>query len=174
MGFGSNENNGNYFQPIRNQSPLLSAADLVASKVKSILCNFTSFYIICVQLWNISLLIQTGLREILLKNEDNDVHKEYWIVICFTNIILHSRDKDDVLSDDLEGEDEEYSEAQLMVTNLDYNISAREWKKILFTEFQQQVKVCILNSCLHCYDNKNWTLNQDQFISLLLCNVEQN
>ena len=41
MGFGSNENNGNYFQPIRNQSPLLSAADLVASKVKSILCNFT-------------------------------------------------------------------------------------------------------------------------------------
>ena len=77
MGFGSNENNGNYFQPIRNQSPLLSAADLVASKVKSILCNFTSFYIICVQLWNISLLIQTGLREIILKNEDNDVHKEY-------------------------------------------------------------------------------------------------
>ncbi len=27
------------------------------------------------------------------------------------------------------------------MSNLDYNISAREWKKILFTEFQQQVKV---------------------------------
>ena len=52
------------------------------------------------------------------------------------------------LSDDLEGEDEEYSEAQLMVTNLDYNISAREWKKILFTEFQQQVKVCRILSLL--------------------------
>ncbi|XP_064638971.1 meiosis regulator and mRNA stability factor 1-like isoform X2 [Lineus longissimus] len=30
---------------------------------------------------------------------------------------------------------------ELMVTNLDYNISAREWKKILFTTFQQQVQV---------------------------------
>lgn len=30
---------------------------------------------------------------------------------------------------------------QLMVSNLDYNISAREWKKILYTEFQQQVQV---------------------------------
>ena len=30
---------------------------------------------------------------------------------------------------------------ELMVSNLDYNISAREWKKILFTEFQQQVQV---------------------------------
>ena len=30
---------------------------------------------------------------------------------------------------------------QLMVANLDYNISAREWKKILYTEFQQHVQV---------------------------------
>ncbi|CAH1794385.1 unnamed protein product, partial [Owenia fusiformis] len=29
----------------------------------------------------------------------------------------------------------------LMVSNLDYNISAREWKKILYTTFQQQVQV---------------------------------
>ena len=30
---------------------------------------------------------------------------------------------------------------ELMVSNLDYNISAREWKKILFTEFQQHIQV---------------------------------
>ena len=30
---------------------------------------------------------------------------------------------------------------ELMVSNLDYNISAREWKKILYAEFQQQVQV---------------------------------
>jgi len=28
-----------------------------------------------------------------------------------------------------------------MVSNLDYNISAREWKKILYAEFQQQIQV---------------------------------
>ncbi len=32
---------------------------------------------------------------------------------------------------------------QLMVSNLDYNISAREWKKILYTEFQQHVQVTV-------------------------------
>ena len=36
---------------------------------------------------------------------------------------------------------------ELMVSNLDYNIRGREWKKILFTEFQQHVKVRI--TCLN-------------------------
>lgn len=31
---------------------------------------------------------------------------------------------------------------ELVVTNLDYNISMHEWKKILMSEFQQQVQVC--------------------------------
>jgi hypothetical protein len=35
-------------------------------------------------------------------------------------------------------------DVELMVSNLDYNISAREWKKILFTEFQQQIQVMII------------------------------
>ncbi len=30
---------------------------------------------------------------------------------------------------------------EVMVSNLDYNISAREWRKILYTEFQQHVQV---------------------------------
>ena len=33
---------------------------------------------------------------------------------------------------------------ELMVSNLDYNISAREWKKILHTEFQHQIQVFTL------------------------------
>lgn len=33
------------------------------------------------------------------------------------------------------------SAIELMVSNLDYNISAREWKKILYAEFQQQIQV---------------------------------
>ena len=31
--------------------------------------------------------------------------------------------------------------AELTVTNLDYNISTKEWKKILFTIFKQHVQV---------------------------------
>lgn len=41
-----------------------------------------------------------------------------------------------------EGEGHSGEGLELMVSNLDYNISAREWKKILFAEFQQQVQVC--------------------------------
>ena len=33
--------------------------------------------------------------------------------------------------------------AELTVTNLDYNISTKEWKKILFTIFKQHVQVFI-------------------------------
>ena len=36
------------------------------------------------------------------------------------------------------------SAVELMVSNLDYNISAREWKKILYAEFQQHVQVCYM------------------------------
>jgi len=36
---------------------------------------------------------------------------------------------------------------ELVVSNLDYNISAHEWKKILTCELQQQVQVC------YCYSN---------------------
>lgn len=58
------------------------------------------------------------------------------------NCLVHTQDAG--LDVDI---DEDNGEVELMVTNLDYNISAREWKKILFTEFQQQVKVvlqCVL------------------------------
>lgn len=44
---------------------------------------------------------------------------------------------------------------ELMVTNLDYNISAREWKKILFTTFQQQVQVNVwdfLSALICCHE----------------------
>lgn len=33
---------------------------------------------------------------------------------------------------------------ELLVSNLDYNISAKEWRKILFTTFHPHVRVCVL------------------------------
>ena len=34
------------------------------------------------------------------------------------------------------------SSVELIVSNLDYNISAREWKQILYAEFSQHIQVC--------------------------------
>jgi len=36
---------------------------------------------------------------------------------------------------------------ELVVSNLDYNISSHEWKKILACELQQQVQACLLKFC---------------------------
>ena len=44
------------------------------------------------------------------------------------------------------GVGDEQRQYELMVSNLDYNISAREWKKILFTEFQQHIQVPLFDT----------------------------
>ena len=43
--------------------------------------------------------------------------------------------------DDSEEVETEEPMTELMVSNLDYNISAREWRKILYAEFHQHVQV---------------------------------
>lgn len=42
---------------------------------------------------------------------------------------------------EMEGEDLEGVGVEVMVSNLDYNISGKEWRKILYSEFHQHVQV---------------------------------